>query len=396
MELQARISRLELDLKGAEARARTAETDLARVNALIRSREHDLATAHAQLAALQAELASHGDEGARVVELEAELAEQAERYAAEIDALREQCNDATLERDDLKEDVDGWRSRCADLARTVERERARVDEERREGAAAREQVRKLGERLAAASASAATSTRSSADEALAEAQAKLIAEMRDQIFSLAGALEHERAAHAALRREVDTVRLSAPVDAETTADDDVPTGIDDRASDRSSVASSAYGGRQSFNTTEESFSTMMSDEVPSPCSRPTSTSKARDSDQFGSVPITLGGLQTLAEEDEENTEEEGDEVDDARPPALEASSSPAHGQGSGGSTCSTASEAMPRTPVKESPPIGAGDHRRSHSFVKGWTFPKGPVEAVHIVSPDDHSFFASASRSILC
>ncbi|KLT46214.1 hypothetical protein CC85DRAFT_289912 [Cutaneotrichosporon oleaginosum] len=90
--------------------------------------------------------------------------------------------DAELERDALREDVDLWRKRCRGLEEQVEAER-------REKHVYQERARKLGDRLLAVSAASSAMTPAKEREA---AQDRLIAEMRDQLFSLTAALERER------------------------------------------------------------------------------------------------------------------------------------------------------------------------------------------------------------
>lgn len=90
--------------------------------------------------------------------------------------------DAEMERDALREDVDLWRKRCRGLE-------DRLEVERREITLLRDRVRKLGDRLL--KVSSATDVGSPTEEHEAT-QSRLIAEMRDQLFSLTSALERER------------------------------------------------------------------------------------------------------------------------------------------------------------------------------------------------------------
>lgn len=110
--------------------------------------------------------------------------------------------DMELERDALREDVDLWRQRCKGLE-------DKYEAERRESALLRERVRKLGDRLLTVS-SAAPSRPSAAEEHEA-AQARLIAEMREQLFSLTAALERERKEKA--EAVAQAVELQAMLDA---------------------------------------------------------------------------------------------------------------------------------------------------------------------------------------
>lgn len=91
--------------------------------------------------------------------------------------------DLELERDALREDVDLWRKRCKGLE-------DKYETERRESTLLRERVRKLGDRLL--TVSSAAPSRPTAAEEHGAAQARLIAEMREQLFSLTAALERER------------------------------------------------------------------------------------------------------------------------------------------------------------------------------------------------------------
>lgn len=85
--------------------------------------------------------------------------------------------DAEMEREALRDDVEMWRRRC----RTLE---DKLESERRDSTVLRERVRKLGDRLLSVSNTAPSNP--TADDR------HLIAEMRDQIFSLTSALERER------------------------------------------------------------------------------------------------------------------------------------------------------------------------------------------------------------
>jgi len=110
----------------------------------------------------------------RIVELEQQLDDErvARRFEVEglqreADMAKDAISDLTDERDALLEDVDGWRDRCQGLDAQVKKDRE--------------------------------------DDALAQAQAKLIGEMRDQIYTLVAALERERSEHAETRKEVERV-----------------------------------------------------------------------------------------------------------------------------------------------------------------------------------------------
>lgn len=110
----------------------------------------------------------------RIAELEQQLESErsgrrfeVEGLKREVEMTKETIGDLVGERDALREDVEGWRSRCTGLEAQVKKERE--------------------------------------DDALAQAQAKLIGEMRDQIYTLVAALERERGEHAETRKEVERI-----------------------------------------------------------------------------------------------------------------------------------------------------------------------------------------------
>ncbi|BGP36429.1 hypothetical protein JCM10449v2_000330 [Rhodotorula kratochvilovae] len=110
----------------------------------------------------------------RIAQLEQQLEDERVARRFEVEGLqreaamaKEAIGDLTDERDALREDVDGWRARCVGLDAQVKKDRE--------------------------------------DDALAQAQAKLIGEMRDQIYTLVAALERERSEHAETRKEVERI-----------------------------------------------------------------------------------------------------------------------------------------------------------------------------------------------
>ncbi|WWC88613.1 uncharacterized protein L201_003526 [Kwoniella dendrophila CBS 6074] len=88
-----------------------------------------------------------------------------------------------MEREALREDVELWKIRCANLEE-------KLDIEKKESTILRERVRKLGDRLS--SVSSVPTERSSSDSHATES--RLIAEMREQLFHLTTSLEVERKA----------------------------------------------------------------------------------------------------------------------------------------------------------------------------------------------------------
>lgn len=287
----------------------------------------------------------------RIGELERQLEEgrvgrrfEVEGLSREIEQAREAMLDLTEERDSLREDVDGWRERCASLEQSAKRDRE--------------------------------------DDSLASAQAKLIGEMRDQIYSLVAALERERGEHAETRQEIDRLLTQQTSSSQEDDDDDEEAALGVRgevggsrhglqtASDGSILSS--FGRSFSGNTTENTSITTEDDsfsKMSSPLSGHSSFGQAigfsvgskRDSDFANSA------LDTLAEEDEEegDSSKEGERV-----------------RQSSGSTGSTAaSEAMPLTPNKDTP-----SHNRSDSFVRQWRvsfsffLPKGCLSLAELSS----------------
>ena len=362
VQLQATVDRLTAELGAVESRASSLEAELREERRGAGDHASRLHEAQGELAALRAEIET----------------ERAER-AVELERLRSALGDVEAERDDLAGDINGWRARCSDLSKQVERGQATLESERREGVVAREKVRKLGDRLAAANSAAP-------DAALAAAQAKLITEMRDQLFALAAALEREKAAHAAA---VASASSTAPPPPSSTTRVASAARTD---SDASSVASLASFGTRSFsggNTTvdtsaDEGFSFTKDVATSSPPS--SKHSSAFGANSLGSsigygpgvVPVVLDTLAEVSEDDED----------------AASATAVVQGRHPSGSTGSCVSEIMPRTPVHETaePHVDvAPHHERSDSFIKQWTFPRGPVEPVSYMHPEDHAFFSSAS-----
>ena len=318
---------------------------------------------------------------------------QVDRLRDELSELRENSTEMEMERDMLREDIDGWRTRCSDLERTLQNERLRAEDERKEGLLLREKVRKLGDRLAATQSS--QSDPASEDQALAIAQAKLIGEMRDQIFTLAASLERERLKNT---HGDDTSRSTSPL----------LTALASHDSHDEDVSSSGrYNGYAAGSNGSISYNNLsMSSGTDSICSRNDNTSEetsmADDESVFGlgnkspsspfnnysihpnNMPsksvdssVNIGGLQTLTEEDEqlEEVEEEeedgsrmsGDEDADQLPDLVPDESRYRTQSASTGST--DTNDPMPMTPVKASPIMQQTKplHHRSDSFIKQWS-----------------------------
>lgn len=382
----------------------------------------------------------------------------------ELSTVTEQAGELEAERDCLREDIDGWRTRCGDLEHALANERARLEDERKEGILLRDKVRKLGDRLAAHSSGiASTGSSQTEDQQHTAAQAKLIAEMRDQIFSLAAALERER-----LKAAGDSSRSTSPL---LTALNNKEA--DERAREQrvqntlviadsprpalvrvvpSPAAQALHQAKEGSNASSAGFNGSMSSKSSSVWSGYSSvasghtsegTSIADDESVFGngkspvspsfylssaassfslpssaspsiqtavrmnaasihptSLPLKredslpLGGLDTLAEEDEESTEgsegandaqmtaiieEDEDELghceEDDHVPELIPDEFRGRTQSTSTDSADT-NEQMPLTPCKESPAgsVELNKHHRSDSFLKQWSFPRGSVE----------------------
>lgn len=357
----------------------------------------ELATAkalHASSSASAADAASVLEK--RVAELQTRLSEHSDAHKLsqnqlenEVAEMRAQLQDAVDERDALVEDVDGWRSRCSDLTHALQREKQALDTEKKDGALAREKVRKLGDRLAAMSGPQEASPEN--DDALTTAQAKLINEMRDQIFSLAAALDQEKRQHHSVAQQFEELQQQqqqqqAAWPLESSGASFLPSSL--------SSSSSSFGAAadDSSFTTQSSFESAFGNHKP----------------DF-STSLNAGALHTLAEEDEEEEDavtaleqptprdDEAGWSDEDQVPELDfrgTQTRAQHLQGGASKPGSTASSVSlndiqeTRTPPLPQQPTESS-HRRSDSFIKQWTFPKGPVTPLHILQPDDHCFFSS-------
>ncbi|GAA5888784.1 hypothetical protein JCM6882_002852 [Rhodosporidiobolus microsporus] len=395
----------------------------------LEARNSQLASTHAlEIAEFEKKASDEALEmRSRISALEASVEDERVARRFEVEGLqreaamaREAIGDLTEERDAVREDVDGWRSRCASLEAQVKKERE--------------------------------------DEALAQAQAKLIGEMRDQIYTLVAALERERGEHAETRREVERMLEERVREAAAEAkglgngaangrpddlalimeedDDDVDdvTPEEDEEDDRLqqqlqpaagrhhpyktpsggsmlSTGSSTFSRSFSGNTTEDtsvmmsdlddsfstklssppsghsSFSAVVGGAFPPPASANPNRNSVRDAD---AVAAALGQLDTLAEEDEEDEEAL---IGGGATPAAQYQPQQQQQQHhhyveeparfSSESTASTSSDVMPRTPERSQ-----ADHNRSHSFVRHWSFPRGSVTSARpSMEDDDQSFF---------
>lgn len=221
-----------------------------------------------QVELLERELANEAERSAREkAELEqwnmdkeeqlfdrAQRAETAARQAqdalatmrSDFDHAKEQLEDLQAEREVLQDDIEGWRSRCQDLEKTLRAEKAKSDEHRKLRAAARLRIKQLTDAIEQGSANVPADelcvlaalempqldlasvlkspslgavspnpnltprlSPSIASEEAPPQITKLLADMRQQIFNLAGSLEHERKQHLQAKHEVARLRLEA-------------------------------------------------------------------------------------------------------------------------------------------------------------------------------------------
>ncbi|PWN94347.1 hypothetical protein FA10DRAFT_277909 [Acaromyces ingoldii] len=176
--------------------------------------------------------------------------EEREKVEEELRQKAEKLEDAEAERDMLQDDVEGWRTRCGDLEKSSQKDRAVLDEEKRLRANAQSKVKELldlvdqhgiapprprqeyaaddvsyadfpmdlvsalrSPALGGASPSANAGYFSpkipqhDGAASLPPPQAvKLLKDMRQQIFNLAGSLEHERSEHLKAKEEADALR----------------------------------------------------------------------------------------------------------------------------------------------------------------------------------------------
>ena len=169
----------------------------------------------------------------------------AERQRAEEaqSVLRAEFEDVEAERDMLREDVEGWRTRCSDLEKTLRSERQTGEETKRYQAASKARIKELLKKLQDHKISVqrksvddddpssdlvailrspamgpsspllgATRERSASPShndlhQMAPPQAvQLLKDMRQQIFNLAGSLEHERNQHLAVKKETEDLK----------------------------------------------------------------------------------------------------------------------------------------------------------------------------------------------
>jgi hypothetical protein len=329
-----------------------------------------------------------------------------ETLRSDLEKLQLQNQDVEMERDELREDVNGWRVRVKNLETALATEKANLEAEKKENTLAREKIRKLGDRLQAA----ANDT-------------KVTEELKDQVFKLASTLEKERkdweltrtSLESDLRKEREEFEQSrqhllALLEVERSnrvrgsglgdmdALNETADGFDMTRVDPCSVGlkgmrpvSSNGSNRSSFGPTSSSSSSHLSsfgfslasdsqtdmsyssDDECSKFTAPLDPYHNQDViksglNDFNTGLMSLGGLQTLTEEDEEE-ECSPKEVSSVEPLAVIESTN-----------------LVPIQCGSSPQPSTQRQHQRQESFVKKWSFPKGPVVRNFEVE-EHHSFF---------
>ncbi|KAJ1028750.1 hypothetical protein NDA16_001915 [Ustilago loliicola] len=207
---------------------------------------------------------------------------------AEFEQTKEQLEDLQAEREVLQDDIEGWRSRCQDLEKTLRTEKFKSDENRKLRAAARLRIKRLtdaieqGHRsvpadelnvlaaleqpqldlttilrspnlgavspsLGAAAAAAALSPSLGHEDATPQIT-QLLAQMRQQIFNLAGSLEHERKQHVHAKEEI--ARLQSENQQQPLNEEQAPATMEEHS------FSSADESRDGGMSNSESFSSI--------------------------------------------------------------------------------------------------------------------------------------------
>lgn len=177
---------------------------------------------------------------------ELSLIEERERIEEDLVKVKGDFEDVEAERDMLREDVDGWRTRCSDLEKSLRIERRVNDDLKRIKGASRQRIKELLTKLHDAGIQVEGSPMDeeevSADlvailksppmgasspslHALREGSGsgsgspfnaempnpqavQLLKDMRQQIFNLAGSLEHERKQHLLAQQELEEVKAN--------------------------------------------------------------------------------------------------------------------------------------------------------------------------------------------
>ncbi|SPO22993.1 uncharacterized protein UTRI_01671 [Ustilago trichophora] len=274
---------------------------------------------------------------------------------AELEQTKEQLEDLSAEREVLQDDIEGWRSRCQDLEKTLRTEKAKSDENRRLRAAARLRIKQLTDaiefnqgtvpaddlgvlaalempqldlatvlrspNLGAVSPNLSAATPglspSIGHEEAPPQITKLLADMRQQIFNLAGSLEHERKQHLHAKEEVARLQQQTAdkVPIASTAEQSFASTADDESFSSSARRSSGVLGKNkrhvfAYDSSMGSFGQSQSSASLSMTTTDDTVHTDNDSDMSDSfstklpaseselIGLGMGSLQTLDEIEE--------------------------------------------------------------------------------------------------
>ncbi|KAJ9478399.1 hypothetical protein PHBOTO_001971 [Pseudozyma hubeiensis] len=208
---------------------------------------------------------------------------------AELDQAKEHSEDLQAEREVLQDDIEGWRSRCQDLEKTLRIEKARSDENRKLRAAARLRIKQLTDFIEQSSGNVPTdelgvlsalempqldlaaalkspglgalSPNPSATPKLSPTIGgeevppqitKLLGDMRQQIFNLAGSLEHERKQHLHAKEEVARLQRETEEQQQSAVRDEIEAEGSEEEASTSAEAADAAAADRSFPSPDES------------------------------------------------------------------------------------------------------------------------------------------------
>lgn len=343
----------------------------------------------------------------RITDLERALSSRSSRsysrpvsYASDTSAMSSEPSDEMLsfiadlkaERDELKKDVDGWRTRVSDLEKQISLYAKRIDAERRDAWVARQRIglleiekTGLNQALQAKTAEAneaaeqlaqVQSQKGDAEQEVQRLKAELerMATMQNECVRLQGELDAEKRKREEVEKELEHAGLM-----NTPRAFEVPTAMS-----RTMMFARSRGlGFQSIDS-EGSFTDVESVDTP------------LDKFEFG--------LKSVVEEDEETLsnmsdddelarfedEEEGDA--DVFPHSLTTSS---FGSAESVSALADQSESqvpsLTRSPSATPSPLQTPEatkleHGRGRSLSKAWSFPTEPVVAVSRVDEIDRFF----------
>lgn len=305
--------------------------------------------------------------GQRIEYLEASIAEiiqvrEAKEQSLEEDKrlaidqmmeIKANFEDVEAERDMLRDDVEGWRTRCSDLEKSLRVERQANEELKRLRQASKQRIKELVAKLQEndiavdrnsvdeddVSSELLTTLRSpnmgSSSPLLSSTQreesaspihadipppqaVQLLRDMRQQIFNLAGSLEHERRQHLLARQEAEDSRAEM-IRLRDSLHDEVTDNTTLTTMDSHLFTPEKHEGQESLPTT--STPPQMSNSSGSPV-KPTKTKRnhvfAYDSSMesgYGSNSMCSGSVttnQTSQDEDEINAHTKDDEAFIAR------------------------------------------------------------------------------------